>query len=205
MIHLKNPLSVLVINENNGPNECLERSVFIPLREQGFIILETLTTIQDAVNKVHALQPRLIIVNLISPSYADLDNLALIYQQLPCPIIMFSEHSDKQAIDKGLRAGVSCCVVNGLEPHRLMSIIDVAICRFEETQAMRNALSQAQNELEKARAELADRKLIEKAKGLIMKHNHCTEEQAFKAMRKMAMDQQKSLTEIAAALITALN
>jgi response regulator NasT len=204
VIHLKSRLTVLVINENMKHEGELERTLLIPLREQGYDIVEELTSTQHLADKANKLQPSLVIISLTSLNKADLANIALMAQHCPRPIVIFAEQGSQPMTEQAIRTGVSACVVDGLEPHRVKSIVNVAVTRFEELQTMHHALSHAHRELDQARAELAERKLIEKAKGLIMKHNHCAENQAFKALRKMAMDQQKPLCDVAKNIIAVL-
>ncbi|WP_028470173.1 ANTAR domain-containing response regulator [Neptunomonas japonica] len=201
---MKSRLTVLVINENIARESELENTLLRPLREQGYDIVEELTSTQYLADKANALQPNLVIISLTSLDKADLENIALMAEHCSRPIVIFAEQGNQQMTEQAIRTGVSACVVDGLEPHRIKHIVDVAVARFEELQAMHDALRHAHNELDQARAELAERKLIEKAKGLIMKHNHCAESQAFKALQKMAMDQQKPLSEVAKSIIAVL-
>ncbi len=204
---MKKRLTVLVIDEDKGRAALLEQA----LRDQEYRILGRLDSTDHLADKVAELQPDIIIIDLDSPDRDVLENMALLNKHCPRPVVMFAEQGDQLTIEKAIRSGVSAYVVDGLEQHRMKAILDVATARFREFQAMRNELSQVHSELhqvhgelDQARSELADRKLIEKAKGLIMKHNHCAEDKAFKAMRKMAMDQQKPLNEIARNIITVL-
>ena len=194
---MKSKLTVLVINEKNEHEKGPEHTLYVPLREQGYVILEALNSIKYLADKAKELQPDLVVLNLVSPNKADVESITLMRQYYSCPIVLFAEQGNTLMIKEAIHTGVSACVINGLESHRIKNIVDAAVAHFEESQILRLALEQS-------RAELADRKLIEKAKGLIMKHNHCAEEQAFKAMRKMAMDQQKPLNEVAKNIIAVL-
>lgn len=190
---MNNKLSVLVIDEDRGRAALLEQA----LRDQGYAVLARLDNTDHLAQRVDELKPDMIIIDLESPDRDVLENMALLNESSPRPVVMFAEQGDQTTIEKAIRSGVSAYVVDGLEHHRIKAILDVAAARFREFQALRA-------ELQQARTELADRKLIEKAKGLVMKHNRCSEEQAFKAMRKMAMDQQKPLNDIARNIISVL-
>lgn len=190
---MNNKLSVLVIDEDRGRAALLEQA----LRDQGYAVLARLDNTDHLAHRVDELKPDMIIIDLESPDRDVLENMALLNESSPRPVVMFAEQGDQLTIEKAIRSGVSAYVVDGLEHHRIKAILDVAAARFREFQALRA-------ELQQARTELADRKLVEKAKGLVMKHNRCSEEQAFKAMRKMAMDQQKPLNEIARNIISVL-
>lgn len=190
---MKKRLSVLVIDEDRGRAALVEQA----LRDQGYDVLARLDTTDHLADRVDELKPDMIIVDLESPDRDVLENMAILNQSSPRPVVMFAEQGDQQTIEKAIRAGVSAYIVDGLEHHRMKAILDVAAARFREFQALRAELADVKNEL-------ADRKVIERAKGLVMKHNRCSEEQAFKAMRKMAMDQQKPLNDIAKNIISVL-
>lgn len=190
---MKKRLSVLVIDEDRGRAALVEQA----LRDQGYDVLARLDTTDHLADRVDELKPDMIIVDLESPDRDVLENMAILNQSSPRPVVMFAEQGDQQTIEKAIRAGVSAYIVDGLEHHRIKAILDVAAARFREFQALRAELADVKNEL-------ADRKVIERAKGLVMKHNRCSEEQAFKAMRKMAMDQQKPLNDIAKNIISVL-
>jgi len=190
---LKKRLTVLVIDEDRGRAALVEQA----LRDQGYDVLARLDTTDHLADRVEELKPDMIIVDLDSPDRDVLENMAILNQSSPRPVVMFAEQGDQPTIEKAIRAGVSAYIVDGLEHHRMKAILDVAAARFREFQALRSELADAKNEL-------ADRKIVERAKGLVMKHNRCSEEQAFKAMRKMAMDQQKPLNDIAKNIISVL-
>lgn len=197
---MKNRLTVLVIDEDKDRAAVLEQA----LRDQGYQVLGRLESTDLMADKVDELKPDIIIIDLDSPDRDVLENMALLNQNCPRPVIMFAEQGDQTTIEKAIHSGVSAYVVDGLEQHRIKAILDVAIARFREFQAMRNELFQVHGELNLARTELADRNLTEKAKSLIMKHNNCSENKAHQAMRKMAMDQQKPLIEVAKSIISVL-
>lgn len=197
---MKNRLTVLVIDEDKGRAMLLEQA----LRDQGYKVLGRLESTDFMADNVNELKPDIIIIDVDSPDRDVLENMALMNQSLPRPVIMFAEQGDQATIEKAIRSGVSAYVVDGLEQHRIKAILDVAIARFREFQAMRSELNHVHDELNQVRTELADRNLTEKAKILIMKHNNCSEDKAHQAMRKMAMDQQKPLIEIAKSIISVL-
>ncbi|MCP8689932.1 ANTAR domain-containing response regulator [Marinobacterium sedimentorum] len=192
---MKSPpsIKVLVIDEDRGRAALLEQS----LRDQGYEVLARLDNTDLLAERVEELHPDMIIIDLDSPSRDVLEDMALLNDRSPRPVVMFAEQGDSDTISKAIRSGVSAYVVDGLEFGRISSILDVAAARFREFQALRR-------ELVEARSELADRKLIEKAKGLVMKRHKCPEDEAFKAMRRMAMDQQKPLADIARNIIAVM-
>lgn len=113
----------------------------------------------------------------------------------PHPIVIFAEHDDSNAISEVVKAGVSAYVVDGLKAHRIKPVIEVALARFKEMQALRE-------ELQKTKTTLADRKLIDRAKGLLMDQRSFSEDQAYRALRKMAMDGNIRVADVAKNVIS---
>jgi len=144
--------------------------------------------------QVARLEPDVIIIDIESPDRDTLEHMASLHRDNPRPVVMFAEQNDSGAIERAVRAGVSAYVVDGLNPSRVKTIVDVAVARFREYQALRR-------ELEETRTQLADRKQIDRAKGLLMKHRSLDEKQAYNAMRKMAMDRGQRLAEVAGNII----
>jgi response regulator NasT len=118
----------------------------------------------------------------------------MISRNKPKPIVMFAEKTDSATIEQAVRAGVSAYIVDGLSDTRLKPIMDVAIARFREFHALKE-------ELQRTKTDLADRKDIEKAKGIIMRQRQCDESEAYTALRKMAMDTNKKLGDVARSVI----
>ncbi len=139
---------------------------------------------------VRDIQPDVIIINTDSPIRDTLEHLCVIDRDEPRPVVMFTHDNDKQKMRAAIRAGVSAYVVDGMTGSRVQSIIDIAMARFEEHRTLKN-------ELEKATATLAERKKIERAKGFVMKQRDCSEDEAYRLMRKMAMNGNKKLSDIA--------
>jgi two-component system, response regulator / RNA-binding antiterminator len=109
---------------------------------------------------------------------------------------MFVDRSDSSMIEAAIDAGVSAYVVDGLRQERVKPILDMAIGRF-------NAFSRMERELAEARSELADRKVIDRAKGILMKSRGVSEEEAYKLLRTTAMNQNRKIAEIAQSLVLA--
>ncbi len=116
----------------------------------------------------------------------------------PHPIVIFAEQDSPQIIEQAIKAGVSAYVVDDIQPHRLSPIINVAIARFSE-------LRKIKNELEQTKSKLAGRKIIDKAKGLMMEKKNISEDDAYKHLRKMAMDKGESLEKTAQNIIDVLS
>ncbi|MFT4763986.1 MAG: response regulator NasT [Oleispira sp.] len=187
------PARVMLVDDTPTRSAILEQA----LLDQGLIVVCRLESAQGLIKNVEVHQPDIIIMDLESPDRDTLENMTVLNQHNPKPVIMFSEEGDSQVISQAIQAGVSAYIVDGLNPHRVKPILDVAIARFREYQALRK-------ELKQTRDQLADRKIIDKAKGLLMKTKGLDEEQAYHAMRKMAMDQSKPLVDIAQNILSVM-
>lgn len=188
-----NTAKVMLVDDTPTRAAMLEQA----LLDQGLLVVCRLESAQGLIKKVEIHQPDIIIMDLDSPDRDTLENMTVLNQHNPKPIIMFADEDDSQVIEQAVQAGVSAYIVDGINPNRVKSIMDVAIARFREYQALRN-------ELEKTRNQLADRKTIDKAKGVLMKTKGLDEEQAYHAMRKMAMDQSKPLVDIAENILSVM-
>ncbi|WP_348827716.1 ANTAR domain-containing protein [Halomonas sp. RT37] len=135
-------------------------------------------------------QPDVVIIDMESPDRDTLESMALLQRENPRPVVFFADQHDPESLKAAVKAGVSAYVVDGLAANRVKAVIDVAIARFEAFQGMRR-------DLDKARNQLADRKRIEQAKGLLMKHQSCDEEQAYRMLRKLAMDRGQRIAQVA--------
>ncbi len=177
-------LNVLLV-ENDINSTLLENA----LKSEGFDILKIqcsplfLTLAKES-------RPDVIIFNLDTPTEKLITDLYTLNQQLPLPVIMFASHCSGEAIDKVIKAEVSAFIVDGLNCQRLNSIIQVAIARFKQKQALKDAL-------EEARIQLEDRKQIDRAKAILMKTQRFTEDIAYHTLRKLAMDRNITLGEMA--------
>ena len=166
------------------------------LAEAGHEIVGEAQTALDLIALMDRTSPDIIIVDTESPSRDVLEQIAIVSQNTPRPIVMFTEDGDQASIERAFSCGVTTYIVEGLQPNRVRSILDVARARFAAEQALRE-------ELEKAKGELAARKTIERAKGLLMDSRKISEQEAYSLMRRMAMDNQTSLIELAEQIIAA--
>lgn len=141
-------------------------------------------------------KPDVVLIDLASPSRDALEELALASGPLDRPVAIFVDRSDDALTKAAIGAGVSAYVVDGLRADRLKPILDAAIARFHMFQRMRSELAATKRALE-------ERKTIDRAKGMLMKLRGLTEDQAYAALRKAAMDQNRKLSEVAEALVTA--
>jgi len=144
---------------------------------------------------VQSFKPDVVFVNTDSPDRDTLEDISVMTSQAPRPLIIFADDENDEIIRQSIQAGASAYIVDGLQPARIKTLLNVAIFRFEEQQRMSAELSKIKNEL-------ADRKIIDKAKGMLMKHKQCDEESAFSAMRNMAMNKNQRLAVVAKDVIS---
>lgn len=187
-------LSVMLVDDETERAAMVEQE----LQAQGYTVVCRLTTTAALRHHVERVQPDIVIIDMDSPDRDTLEHMSVVNQQNPRPIVFFADKDDNpDNIRAAIKAGVSAYIVDGLKPNRVKPILDVAIARFEAFQSLRSELLQTRTELE-------DRKLIEKAKGMLMKHQSCDEEQAFRTLRKLAMDRSQKLVDVARSVIKVL-
>jgi response regulator NasT len=185
------PLSVLLIDDNPARAEIVEAG----LREAGYRLLARLEGTQDLPARVQALAPDVVVVSIDSPSRDTIEDMRRSTAQQPRPIALFVDQSDPATIAAAMDAGVSAYVVKGLAQDRVRPVVDVAVGHFNRYHAMRE-------ELERTKLTLLERKTIDRAKGLLMEQKGLAEEAAYKLLRKLAMDQNKRIGDVAQDLVT---
>ena len=146
-------------------------------------------------DEVLRLSPDVIIVDTDSPSRDTLENLCVVTGSCPRPIVMFAHDPAREAIREAVHAGVNAYVVDGLSAERIAPIVDTAVARFEAFQSVKD-------ELAKTRSKLGERKLVERAKGILMKEKKISEQEAYGLLRKLSMDKSQPLAAIAEQVIT---
>jgi len=185
-------LRVLVVDESPERAELLREG----LLRAGHEVTATLSSPLALLKTIEELKPDVIVIDMDSPSRDVLEHLVFVSQHTPRPVVMFSQDDAPETIRAATRAGVSAYVVDGLDRDRIKSIIEAAVARFEDFQALRTQLAEAN-------LKLSERKLVEKAKGLLMKSRGLDEDAAYSALRKMAMDRKLKLIEVAQRVIDA--
>lgn len=184
-------LKILVIDERPIRRAILEEG----LREAGFKNVMSLDTAAALVQQIYRLDPDVVLIDLENPSRDVLEQMFQVSRAVRRPIAMFVDHSDKATIEAAIDAGVSAYIVDGLKKERVRSILDMTISRFRAFDRMRT-------ELEEAKTALKDRKLVEKAKGILMKSRGLDEAAAYALLRKAAMAQGKRIADVAEGLIS---
>ncbi len=188
---MSKPLSVVLIDDNPARAEIVESG----LRDAGYVLLARLDGTYDLATRVSVLQPDVIVISIDSPGRDAIEDLRRTTEQQPRPIALFADRSDPATIAAGMEAGVSAYVVKGLTQDRVQPVVDVAVAHFNRYHTMRE-------ELERARLSLVERKTVDRAKGLLMEQKGISEEAAYKLLRKLAMDQNKRIGEVAQDLLT---
>ncbi len=183
-------LRVLLVDDNTGRAATLRSA----LEAAGYKVVAKVQTAVELMARVREIKPDVIIIDRDSPDRDTLEHLCMITRDDPRPIVMFTQDKDRMMMREALKAGVSAYVVDGLAAERIQPIVDLALARFEQWQALRQELTEAQ-------ASLAERKVIERAKGIVMKQRGCSEEEAYRLLRKMAMDRNLRVGQVAESLI----
>ena len=166
------------------------------LREAGFTAVSHISEMHNLLARIYALDPDVIVIDLENPSRDVLEQMFQVSRIVKRPIAMFVDQSDTASIQASVDAGVSAYIVDGLKRERMKHILDLCISRF-------NAFSRLQGELDQAKTALEDRKVIERAKGILMKAKKLTEDQAYVLLRNTAMNEKKKIAEIAQSVVTA--
>ena len=185
-------MRVLVVDESAERAEVLRAALMLA----GYEVTASLTSALALLKTIDRLEPDVIVIDTDSPSRDVLEHLVMISQHTPRPVVMFTSDGTPETIRAATRAGVAAYVVDGLDKNRIKTIVEVAVARFEERQDLREQLAEAQSKL-------VDRKLIERAKGLLMKSRNLDEEAAYAALRKAAMDRNLKLGEVAQRIVDA--
>lgn len=185
-------LTVLVIDESPARAAILEDG----LREAGHVSVVRLETTHELLRRVFEIDPDVILIDLASPSRDVLEQMFQVSRMVKRPVAMFVDQSDTASIEASVDAGVSAYIVDGLKKERVKAILDMTVSRF-------NAFDHLQKELERARSELAERKTIERAKGILMKSKGIGEDEAYALMRRTAMNEKMKLADVARSVVTA--
>jgi response regulator NasT len=185
-------LTILVIDENRIRASIIEAG----LRDAGHERVTLVHDVTGIARRITEIEPDVIVIDLQNPNRDMLENMFQLSRAVRRPIAMFVDRSDAASIEAAVDAGVSAYVVDGLRQERVKPVLDLAISRF-------NAFARMARELEAARGELENRKVIDRAKGLLMKSRGLSEEAAYALLRKTAMNQNRKLSDIAQSLVTA--
>jgi response regulator NasT len=185
-------LKIVIVDENPIRAAILKDG----LREAGHINVTHLEDRTGLLARIYAIDPDVILIDLENPSRDELEQMFQMSRAVKRPIAMFVDQSDTASIQASVDAGVSAYIVGNLQKERIKTILDLCISRF-------NAFARLQGELDRTKSALEERKVIDRAKGILMKVKNLTEEQAYALMRKTAMNENKKIADVAQSVITA--
>jgi response regulator NasT len=184
------PLRIMLVDDS----ESRSLELRLMLEKLGYEVVAEVFKPRDLYAAVSRLAPDVIIIDTDSPTRDTLEHVALLSAREPRPIVMFSADRSGDAIRAATGAGVSAYVVDGLSATRVEPIIAAAVARFEAFQSMKHQLAQANTRL-------SERKLVDRAKGVLMKARKLSEEEAYAALRRMAMERSITIGEVAKRLL----
>lgn len=185
-------LRVLIVDQNLLRASILEEA----LREAGYRDLIVVRDMQNLLRRIVDEEPDVILIDLENPNRDVLEQMFQVSRVVRKPVAMFVDRSDRNAIESAIDAGVGAYVVDGLRKERVQSIVETAISRFRSFEKLRT-------ELDETRQQLADRKIIDRAKGIIMKQRGVDETHAYELLRKTAMDANMRVAQVAQSVVTA--
>jgi response regulator NasT len=185
-------LRIVIVDDSGLRASVLEDG----LREAGYDDIQLVPPHGGWVARLERMAPDVVLMDLGSPSRDTLEEMLVVSRALARPIAMFVDQSDETMIGAAIDAGVSAYVVDGLRKERVKPVLDLAIRRF-------NAFARMQAELDEAKSALAERKIIDRAKTILMASRSLTEPDAYALLRSTAMNQNRRIVDVAEALITA--
>ena len=187
------PLHIAIVDDSPIRAAILEGG----LREAGYTnVVRIEGTANNLLARISAVDPDVILIDLENPSRDVLEQMFQVSRVVKRPVAMFVDQADSASIQASVDAGVSAYIVDGLKKERIKSILDLCISRF-------NAFSRLQTELEQTKNALEDRKVIDRAKGILMTRKNMSEADAYDLLRRTAMNENKKIAEIAQSVITA--
>lgn len=185
-------MHILIVDQSVMRASILEEG----LREAGCVNVTVVRDMQNLMRRIVDIDPDVILIDLENPNRDVLEQMFQVSRCVRRPIAMFVDRSDTEMIEAAVDAGVGSYVVDGLKKERVKAVLDTAISRF-------NAFNKLRDELDQARQALDERKLVERAKGILMKHRGLNEEAAYALLRKAAMNENRRIIEVAQSVVTA--
>jgi response regulator NasT len=184
-------LLILIVDENRIRASIIEAG----LREAGHARVVVSSEMQGLVRRIEEIGPDVIIIDLENPNRDLVEHLSAISSAVRRPVAMFVDQSDRDMMEAAIGAGVSAYVVDGLRQDRIKAILDMAIARF-------GAYSRLKDELEETRAALEDRKILDRAKAILIRSRGLSEEEAHHLIRRTAMSQNRRMADVARAIVS---
>jgi len=183
-------LRVMLLDESPGRTFTLVQA----MEDAGYDVVARLENDDNLAEQVRQIAPDLIVLDMEKPGQQTMAHLKIISEEQPRPVVMFTEEDGETAINEAVAAGVSAYIVDGLSPNRIRPIVEVAMARFRQWNDLKS-------ELDETKSKLSQRKLIDKAKGIIMDKRGISEDEAYQALRRMAMDRSTSMVDTARNII----
>lgn len=184
-------LRIMIVDQDPGRGAILQQA----LADAGHTVVGRLNDEHTLLAAIAEHQPDMVVIDMEAPGRDTLEQLREVSRDNPKPIVLFSNNRDRDYIRQAVQAGVSAYIVDGLSRERVLPIVEVAMARFREFQALRR-------ELDETRNQLIDRKVIDKAKGILMQRKGWTEDQAYQLLRKTAMNRGIRIAEVARTLLS---
>jgi response regulator NasT len=189
---MQSSLKIVIVDKNPIRAAILEDG----LREAGHVDVVRVDDTSHLLARIYAVDPDVILIDLENPSRDVLEQMFQVSRAVRRPVAMFVDQSDKASTEAAVDAGVSAYIVGGLQKERIKNILDLCISRF-------NSFARLREELERTRTALEERKVIDRAKGILMKAKSLSEEAAYTLLRKTAMNENKRIAEVAQSVVTA--
>jgi two-component system, response regulator / RNA-binding antiterminator len=183
---------ILIVDQNVMRASILEDG----LREAGYLKVTIVRDMQNLMRRIVDNDPDVIFIDLENPNRDVLEQMFQVSRCVRRPIAMFVDRSETDMIEAAVDAGVGAYVVDGLKKERVKAVLDMAVSRF-------NAFNKLREELDRARAALDERKVVERAKGILMKEKSMSEEAAYALLRKAAMNENRRIMDVAQSVVTA--
>lgn len=185
-------LKILVVDETAARMQLLRDA----LCECGFTKVVCVSGCDDLLDAVYSSNPDLILIDVESPRRDTLEQLSLIQQWRPKPVVLFTQDQQLQTIEAAIRSGVTAYVTSGISVSDVRPALDVAMATFRNFQRLRE-------ELLSVRADLSDTRLVQRAKVLLMEQQKLTEDQAYHLIRRVAMNRKNKLADVAREILSA--
>ncbi len=192
MVPMDASLKIVIVDENPIRAAILKDG----LREAGHVQVMHLEDTARLLARIYEIDPDVILIDLENPSRDVLEQMFQVSRAVRRPVAMFVDQSDAASIEAAVDAGVSAYIVGGLRKERVQNILDLCISRF-------NAFARLQDELDRTRSALEERKVIDRAKGILMNAKNLSEEAAYALLRRTAMNENKKIADVAQSVITA--
>lgn len=189
-----NPLRILLVRDPFNSHQDDVDAIRAGLAAAGYELVSIVDADLRLPDLIASVQPDLLIIESEAAARDLVEHVCVSTQHAPRPIVLFTENNDPQRIRLSLAAGITAYIVDGLKPERVKPVLDVAYVRFQFEQQLRRELSDTRNKL-------AERKIVERAKGLLMQQLHITEDDAYRRLRKLAMEKKLRIAEAAQRVI----